>query len=219
MRWIVVSGIIHNFCLYALSSFLTPFLMRYHGLDIQNAGFAAMVVNGIMTLPGMLLGGFVGDAAKARRPNGGLIVVTAATVLAVPMFYLSLEVGSGNVYAFLTLMGSGFALMYFYYAIVYSTIQDITPPDLRGTAMSVYFLAMYLLGGALGPYIVGTISDYFTRGAAAVDGVVVENAAFESYRAGGLHAAMYVIPALCVVLAIVMLAAAASLGKESRDQM
>jgi MFS family permease len=29
--------------------------------------------------------------------------------------------------------------------------------------MSIYFLAMYLLGGALGPFVVGAISDYFTK--------------------------------------------------------
>jgi MFS family permease len=116
-------------------------------------------------------------------------------------------------------MGAGFALMYFYYAIVYSTIQDITPPDLRGTAMSVYFLAMYLLGGALGPYVVGVISDYFTKVAAASDGIDPGHAAFESYRAVGLHSAMYVIPVLCVVLAVVMLVAAISLRNESTKEV
>ena len=41
MRWLIVSGILHNFSLYAVSSFLTPYLMRYHVLDVRDAGFAA----------------------------------------------------------------------------------------------------------------------------------------------------------------------------------
>src|SRR5690606_26135591 len=57
MRWLIVSGAIHNFCLYALSSFMTPYLMRYHGLEIRDASLIAMFVNGIFTLPGLLIGG------------------------------------------------------------------------------------------------------------------------------------------------------------------
>jgi predicted MFS family arabinose efflux permease len=215
MRWLIVSGILHNFCLYALTSFLTPFLMRYHGLDIQNAGLVAMVINGILTIPGLLLGGVIGDVAKKRHANGALVVVTLAVLLSVPFFYLSLDVASGNSYAFLGLMGTGFALMYFYYAIVYSTIQDITPPDLRGTAMSVYFLAMYLLGGALGPYVVGAVSDYFTKKAAIAAGVVdVSATALEPFKAIGLHSAMYVVPVLIALLAFVLLMASRTVGEE-----
>lgn len=219
MRWIIVSGILHNFSLYAVSSFLTPFLMRYHGLDIQNAGFAAMVINGILTLPGLLIGGVIGDAAKKSRTNGALIVATVACFLAAPFYYLSLGVGKGDVYPFVLLMGTAIALVYFYYPIVYSTIQDITPHRQRGTAMSVYFLAMYLLGGALGPVVIGRISDHFTKQAATAAGIVdMSPSALEPFKAAGLHSAMYVVPALCVLLAVVMLAAARSISKEAEGK-
>ena len=214
MRWIIVSGILHNFSLYAVSSFLTPYLMRYHGLDIQNAGFAAMVINGILTLPGLLIGGVIGDAAKKRRANGALIVATVASFLAAPFYYFSLGINRNDVYPFVLLMGTAIALVYFYYPIVYSTIQDITPPRLRGTAMSVYFLAMYLLGGALGPFVVGAISDYFTRQAAGASGVSEFSAvALEPFRAEGLHSAMYVVPVLSVFLGMVLFMAARTISR------
>src|SRR5690606_22616640 len=38
MRWIIASGAFHNFNMYALGSFLIPFLMRVHELDIRSAG-------------------------------------------------------------------------------------------------------------------------------------------------------------------------------------
>ncbi len=41
--------------------------------------------------------------------------------------------------------------MYAYYATVYSAIQDVVEPALRGTAMSLYFGAMYLAGASLKP--------------------------------------------------------------------
>jgi MFS family permease len=216
MRWIIVSGILHNFSLYAVSSFLTPYLMRYHALDVRDAGFAAMVINGILTLPGLLLGGVIGDLAKKRRANGALLVATVACFLASPFYYFSLGIRTGDVYPFVLLLGTAIALVYFYYPIVYSTIQDITPPRLRGTAMSIYFLAMYLLGGALGPFVVGAISDYFTKQAASVSGVSdFSTAALEPFRAAGLHSAMYVVPVLSVVLALVLFMASRTLEKES----
>jgi MFS family permease len=81
---------------------------------------------------------------------------------------------------------------------VYAAIQDLVAPALRGTAMALYFLAMYLCGGAFGPLIVGSLSDRFARAAAG------EGAITEAARAAGLHQAMYVIPIVSVALAVVL---------------
>ena len=53
--------------------------------------------------------------------------------------------------------------MYVYYASVYATLQDVVEPSLRGTAMALYFFAMYVLGASFGPLATGMLSDYFTR--------------------------------------------------------
>lgn len=212
MRWLIASGALHNFSLYALSFFLTPFLIRYHRLDIQQAGFVAMVINGLLTIPGLLLGGYIGDAAKRWRPDGALIVLTLAVLASAPLFYFGLQISPGNITGFLVLFGAGFALMYFYYAIVYSAIQDVTPPEIRATAMSVYFLVMYVLGGALGPYAVGALSDYFTRRVGAISGIsdFTISGAQEPFRAEGLHSAMYVVPLTSIILSFVIYMASRS---------
>ena len=54
--------------------------------------------------------------------------------------------------------------MYVYYAVVYSAIQDVIEPALRGTAMALYFFAMYVLGASFGTWAIGLASDYYTRG-------------------------------------------------------
>jgi MFS family permease len=144
-----------------------------------------------------------------------MLVGTFAILAAAPFFLLALNRTGGDFTGFLILMGIACPLMYSYYSIVYSTIQDITEPGLRGTAMSLYFLAMYLLGGSLGPYIIGLISDYFTQRAAQNEGVAVfTQQTLEPFRAAGLHSAMHVIPVLCVLLAFVMFAASRTVGKE-----
>jgi MFS family permease len=62
-------------------------------------------------------------------------------------------------------------LLYAYYGTVYATIQDIVEPSLRGTAMAVYFCAMYFLGAVLGPVATGWASDYCAGRSAAAAGL------------------------------------------------
>src|SRR5262249_28064878 len=95
----------------------------------------------------------------------------------------------------------GYMLLYAYYGTVYATIQDIIEPELRGTAMAIYFCAMYFLGAVFGPVGMGWASDYFARRAAG------DSAVTELHRAVGLHDAMYLIPVLDSLLVVVLFAA------------
>ena len=81
--------------------------------------------------------------------------------------------------------------MYAYYATVYATIQDIVEPSLRGTAMALYFCAMYLAGASLGPVGTGFISDYFTAQAATAPACSSTPPRPSNRSAAGLHSAMY----------------------------
>ena len=98
--------------------------------------------------------------------------------------------------------------MYVYYASVYATLQDVVEPSLRGTAMSLYFFAMYVLGASFGPLATGMPSDHFTRRAAA------GATDLDPFRGAGLHSAMFSIPLLCVLLALVLFAATRTLGRD-----
>jgi MFS family permease len=98
---------------------------------------------------------------------------------------------------------------------VYPTIHDIVEPSLRGTAMSMYFCAMYLAGASFGPVATGFISDFLTAQAATSAGVVEHTAkALEPFRAEGLHAAMYTIPLLALLLAVVLFAASRTVTRD-----
>lgn len=215
MRWIIISGAIHNFNLYALSTFITPYLMRYHNLDIQNANFVSTIIYGVMGAPGLLFSGFIGNAARSRSVNAPLLVTIAAIFLSIPFFLAALGTSSGSVTVFLLLMGTSYGLMVFYYSLVYSTIQETVEPSLRGTAMAVYFFAMYVLGASVGPYATGILSDFFTRRAAQAAGVSqATQAALEPFRADGLHSAMYLIPILSIVLILILYAASRTVTKD-----
>ncbi|MGI8786252.1 MAG: spinster family MFS transporter [Pyrinomonadaceae bacterium] len=215
MIWLIISGALHNFIMYALSGFITPYLMRHHKLDIAQANYAATIIYGLLSVPGLLLGGFVGDWAKRKRPDGALLIATLAILLSIPFYFFSIGIASGEYVTFAALIGTSVALMYFYYSIVYATIADVTEPASRGTAMAVYFLAMYLLGASLGPYIIGLISDYFTTQAAIAAGITEFTAkTLEPFRGAGLRSAMYIIPILSAALTLVLFAASRTVKKD-----
>lgn len=236
MWWVIASGALHNFNMYALGAFVSPFLVRFHKMTFQDAGWLAAAVYGFTGIVGLLGGGLLADRLYQRRVDGRLIVGTASIVICTPFMFLALRQTAGSIWPFAILMGIGCGVMYAYYSTVYATIHDVVEPSLRGTAMALYFCAMYLLGASLGPVGTGLASDYFTFQAATAAGAVqplsfsalmgaelrslvgeakgFDLRALEPFRADGLHTAMYVIPILAAILAVVLFAASRTVSKD-----
>jgi predicted MFS family arabinose efflux permease len=177
--WLTLSGALVNFVLYAFSYFIAAFLTRYHGLTVAQAGVWSGVGSGVAGVAGAL----------AVVVSGGRLRLAAmASLLAAPVAWIAIGLPRGNATAAVVLLMMAYGLWQMYYGPVYAAIQDLAPPDLRATAMSLYFLGMYLCGGAFGPLAMGALSDHY----AAMAG---------GDRAAGLHQAMYVMPVVSVAVA------------------
>lgn len=196
MRWIIASGAILNLVMYALGAFLVSFLIRYHGLDIQQATRFSAVIYGLGAL-GMLAGGVVGDRLAVRRIQGRMHLAAVAAALATPLALLALGMPRGSSTGFAALMLPACLLLYVYYSAVYATIQDVIEPRMRGIAMAVYFFVFYLFTAA-GLLFFGWFSDALAASALAAGRSVGEASAL------GLHQAMYLIPVLAAALAVVL---------------
>lgn len=202
-RWIVISGALVNFNLYALATFLPAFLTRFHGLSIAGAGLWSGAGCGAAGAAAGLAGGVWGD----RRPQGRLGAAALAAMAAAPMALGAVLVPAGNVAAAVSLMMAAYGFLNMYYGLVYAAIQDVVVPELRGSAMAVYFLAMYLCGAAFGPLLTGRLSDLLARQAAGAGPFT------EAARAAGLHGALYLLPVLSLALAAALRAAQKHAGR------
>jgi MFS family permease len=203
MWWIIASGALHNFNMYALGTFLASFLKRYHGVSLERAGQLSGLVYGFGAL-GIFAAGWLGDRAFRRGVSGRLHVAWVGLAAAVPCLLLALAAPAGEVWLCAVWLLPACMLLYAYYGTVYATIQDIIEPPLRGMAMAIYFCAMYFLGAVLGPVATGWASDHFARQAAETDDSLVVS---EWHKAVGLHDAMYLIPILNAALVVVLFAA------------
>jgi len=215
--WIIASGAVINFNLYALGTFLPAFLTRVHGISVAQSGFWLGVGHAVAGIFAAVLGGIVGDMAIRRRRDGRMLAATAAALAAAPLAYWSVMRPAGAWVSAIILMCAAYGLLNMYYGTVYSAIHDIVPPALRGTAMSVYFMAMYLCGASFGPVITGRLSDVMARRAAIEAG---SSEITEAARATGLHQAMFVIPALSAALALVLYAGSRTVASDmaARDE-
>jgi predicted MFS family arabinose efflux permease len=208
--WIIASGALINFSMYAMSSFLPAMLSRIHHLSVRESGTAT----GIAYLVGGLTGGFVagwlGDKVSAKK-SGRLSAAALLCLSIVPFSYFGISQPSGAVLPAVAGLTLAYGAMNTYYALTYAAIQDLVLPAQRGMVMAIYFFAMYMLGASFGPVLTGRLSDFLARRAADAAGSVDLT---ETFKAVGLQQAMLIIPVLSVGLALVLWIASRTITRD-----
>jgi predicted MFS family arabinose efflux permease len=199
--WIIASGALLNFNLYAIGTFLPAFLSRVHGLSLAKSGIATGIVYLAGGVSGGATAGYLGDSIAHRRKDGRLLSASVLALVAIPFACVGILQPAGSLYLAMALLAVTYASLTTYYGLVYSAIQDIVAPNQRGSAMAIYFMAMYMCGASFGPLFTGKLSDMLAHRAAALAGSA---SVTETFRAVGLQQAMLIIPVLCTALAIVL---------------
>jgi predicted MFS family arabinose efflux permease len=211
--WIIASGALLNFIMYAFSVFLASFLMRVHGISLAGSGIAAGFIYAAGGVPGGIIAGRVGDYVSRRRKDGRMLCAALAALISAPLAFLAIRQPAGAVVLALPLLGLAYAFFNMYYGLVYSSIQDIVPPSLRGTTMAFYFMVMYLGGASFGSLITGKLSDRMALRAAVAAG---SSAITEASKAIGLQQAMSIIPVMAIALSLVLYAGSRTIEKDMR---
>lgn len=183
-RSLFVAAISIGFAAAPFYAFAATFLIRTHALSATQAGLAFGLLQGWLGIAGTLLGGRRFDAAVRsssrsllRAPATAFLVAAVTTVAAlfVPIRALSIALMMPAMFAF------AFTLPF-----AFGAAHRVAGVGREGIASSLAMIASGLVGPALGPLIVGVISD----GAADAG---VDN---------GLSWALLLVPIACVVTAI-----------------
>jgi MFS family permease len=167
MWWIIASGALVNFNLYALATFFPAFLTRYHGLSVGQAGLWAGVGYAVAGIAGGAIAGAWGDRVIHKRKDGRMLSAAVAALVAAPLALIGIRQPAGGAAASIALIMIAYGFLNMYYGL--GVLGDSRHRGARGpraTAMSIYFLAMYLCGASFGPLITGRLSDYLARSAA-----------------------------------------------------
>ncbi len=139
------------------STWIPSFFVRERGLDVADAGYvfgASILVGGTR---GSVLGGHFADVRRRLRKAGELDVSVAAASLGLPFVLMTLAPIDPR----LQLAGALLApvAIYAYFPSLQTMLVEIAPPQRLGIAYALQILFLGGVGQALGPFLVGVISD------------------------------------------------------------
>ncbi|WP_249694350.1 MFS transporter [Stappia sp. WLB 29] len=199
-RWLFIAAIFLGFAAAPFYAFSAPFLIRAHGFSASEVGLAFGFLQGLMGIVGTLLGGRWFDRAmssgtgRVLGPPAILFVIASATTSAAlfaPTGWLSIA-----------LLVPGMLSFSFLLPWAFGAAHLVAGEGKQAQASSLVMIGSGLLGPALGPLIVGMVSDAMT----AAQGL------------DGLGFGLLVVPIASVLTAIALLIAngriAASLGRQ-----
>jgi MFS family permease len=209
--WIIASGALLNFNMYAYGTFLVSMFVRTHEQTLAAAGVIVGIIYAVGGIAGGSIAGKFGDEIIRKRRDGRMLVAAIIALIGVPLALAGVLQGKGSWLAAAVLFTLAYGACNSYYGLVYSSIQDIVPPRLRASTMSIYFMFMYMCGASMGPLLTGFLSDWRAKEAAAALGLNAVNA---QARAQGLQEAMLVIPLLSFLLALVLWAGSKTIARD-----
>ena len=134
-----------------------PYLKRVFNLTLIDAGTISGAVLAGGSLIGILLGGWLADFLQRRMPQGRMIITTIAFLVGAPLTFIALSIHTLD--AFLAVFTIAIVCLSLCLGPIQAILQDITPPDIRSTAIGLALLLGHLLGDAASPLIVGIISQ------------------------------------------------------------
>ena len=100
-------------------------------------------------IAGNLFGGFAGDWWQRHTSSGRPMFLFWIGVVFVPIGLLYRIIDPGSVWFFVAI-GAGYFQLGCFYGPTFATVQELTPPRIRGTIVGFYILALNLIGLGIG---------------------------------------------------------------------
>ena len=135
------------------------FLVRTHHLSIAQAGLILGLTTAIGGFFGTMISGPLADRLGRRDVRWRAWVPAVATGLLPLSSLVFLFTPSVSVIIAMALVTAVLASVHV--APTSALVQDLTPVRMRARAVAVTVFLINLVGGGLGPYLVGVLSDYF----------------------------------------------------------
>ena len=142
---------------YALSFWAAPYAETVLKLPKQELAFILGANGAIAGFLGVILGGRLSDALRARNPSGRVLVIMFGTLAPIIPIWIGFTTQNSFLFYLMVFLAGMFAAAALGAAA--ATTQDLVLPRMRGTATAAFFLATTLVGLAIGPYMVGQISE------------------------------------------------------------
>mgnify|MGYP001826111510 FL=1 len=147
----------HALAAYGAVHWMPTFLHRVHSMSLTDIGLKLGLISGLGGAAGALLGGFVADRAGRQDVRWYAWVAAFSALAALPVAFLFLfgTSGAGTLgwfFPYILLVGV-------YNGPLHAMNQGLAPARMRATAVAIHLLIVSILGGGVGPWIVGGMND------------------------------------------------------------
>lgn len=164
---ITLAGLLMGFTGYGIGIWTPAFLVRSHGMTLQGAGIVMGLIGGIAAALGALTSGWLSDTLAKRDARWRIAVPLLGCLLSVPTglaFYLMPAGGAWQVGSLAVPHAIGFYMLFGFTAVwwtapVYAVLAELIAPHRRSSGMAIFNLGITMIGGGLGPLLVGMLSD------------------------------------------------------------
>ncbi|UVE17459.1 MFS transporter [Pseudomonas sp. LS44] len=168
--WIALTGGAWAIAGYGMGTWSPSFLIRSHGLSLQEAGFLVGVVGGVGATIGTLVCGMLTDRMARRDAGWQMGIPLLGTLICIPcaLAYFLLPAGIafhiGSIpvptafifYSVFSFFGTWWATP------CLGAITHLFPAARMAQATALFVMSMTLFGVGLGPLLTGMLSDYLT---------------------------------------------------------
>lgn len=141
---------------YCVSFWTAPYAIRTFHLDAHTVGVAIGMPGAAAAALGVILGGRLSDAWKARDTRGRVYTCMIAAAAPVPFVLAQYHAADFTTYALISPLVYGLANMWVGSAV--AAYQDFVLPRMYGTVSAVYLIGSTMIGLALGPYGTGKVA-------------------------------------------------------------
>jgi MFS family permease len=159
------------FMFFSISSWVPTLLLRSYNADTGQVGLLLGSLS-ILYIVGPL-GGFLADKWRQRNSNGRVIFCIIVGILVVITGIVAWLMIGIPMYTWLIFYGVLSMLMAFVQPVNQSLIHDVIPVQVRATAFGTHTLFAQLLGGMIGPVVVGLVSDRLGGGTQGIQGGLI----------------------------------------------
>ena len=142
---------------YGLSFWSAPYAEQVLALPKHELAFWLGANGAISGFLGVIIGGRVADALRARNPAGRILVILFGVVAPVVPIWIGYTTPDPVLFYAMNFLAGLFGAAALGAAA--ATTQDLVLPRMRGTATAAFFLGTTLVGLCFGPYMVGQVSD------------------------------------------------------------
>ena len=144
---------------FGLNAFLAAFLFRRFGYSVAQAGLIAGLIASAPATLSVLGSGWLADR-MARRDARSYGFIPGISLLAAAPIYMLAVTRESPAFA-IGLLALAATVQYTYLAPSQGVFQNLMHPRMRATSTAVTGMIYALVGGGLGPLLVGALSDAF----------------------------------------------------------